>query len=81
MYSERTLPFERMEGPALRLIDGELYEERSGGPQNQRPWSPLVPQVVWAKLFPFLRWLLPPGMFENGVRVGFKIHNVHRRPV
>jgi NAD(P)-dependent dehydrogenase (short-subunit alcohol dehydrogenase family) len=34
-----------------------------------------------AKLFPFLRWLLPPGMFENGVRVGFKIHNVHRRPV
>lgn len=33
-----------------------------------------------AKLFPFLRWILPPGMFENGVRVGFKIHNVHRRP-
>ena len=31
-----------------------------------------------AKLFPFLRWLLPPGMFENGVRVGFKIHNVPR---
>lgn len=29
-----------------------------------------------AKLFPFLRWLLPAGMFENGVRVGFKIHNV-----
>jgi NAD(P)-dependent dehydrogenase (short-subunit alcohol dehydrogenase family) len=34
-----------------------------------------------AKLFPFLRWLLPPGMFETGVRVGFKIHNVHRSPV
>ncbi|HZS60106.1 MAG TPA: SDR family oxidoreductase [Gemmatimonadaceae bacterium] len=34
-----------------------------------------------AKLFPFLRWLLPPGMFENGVRVGFKIHNVPRSAV
>ena len=24
-----------------------------------------------AKLFPFLRWLLPPSMFEGGVRSGF----------
>jgi NAD(P)-dependent dehydrogenase (short-subunit alcohol dehydrogenase family) len=29
-----------------------------------------------AKLFPFLRWLLPPGFFETGVRVGFKINDV-----
>jgi len=26
-----------------------------------------------AKLFPFLRWLLPAGAFESGVRSGFKI--------
>ncbi|HTA73320.1 MAG TPA: SDR family oxidoreductase [Gemmatimonadaceae bacterium] len=29
-----------------------------------------------AKLFPFLRWLLPAGSFETGVRVGFKINDV-----
>jgi NAD(P)-dependent dehydrogenase (short-subunit alcohol dehydrogenase family) len=28
-----------------------------------------------AKLFPFLRWLLPSGAFEGGVRSGFKIDN------
>jgi NAD(P)-dependent dehydrogenase (short-subunit alcohol dehydrogenase family) len=26
-----------------------------------------------AKLFPFLRWLLPPGAFEGGLRSGFKL--------
>lgn len=26
-----------------------------------------------AKLFPFLRWLLPAGAFEGGLRSGFKI--------
>ncbi len=26
-----------------------------------------------AKLFPFLRWVLPPGMFEATVRTGFKL--------
>jgi NAD(P)-dependent dehydrogenase (short-subunit alcohol dehydrogenase family) len=30
-----------------------------------------------AKLFPFLRWLLPSGAFEHGVRLGFKINNVN----
>ena len=29
-----------------------------------------------AKLFPFLRWLLPHGFFETGMRVGFKINDV-----
>jgi NAD(P)-dependent dehydrogenase (short-subunit alcohol dehydrogenase family) len=31
-----------------------------------------------AKLFPFLRWLLPAGAFEAGLRSGFKIDRADR---
>jgi hypothetical protein len=60
-----------------------VFEEKAPGPEvvaeafarivnSKHP--PLRNTVTTeAKLFPFLRWLLPPGTFEGGVRSGFKI--------
>jgi NAD(P)-dependent dehydrogenase (short-subunit alcohol dehydrogenase family) len=62
------------------------YEQKAPGPEvvaevysrivsSEHP--PLRNTVTTeAKLFPFLRWLLPAGTFEGGVRSGFKIDNV-----
>jgi NAD(P)-dependent dehydrogenase (short-subunit alcohol dehydrogenase family) len=59
------------------------FEEKAPGPEvvanlyariieSENP--PLRNTVTTeAKLFPFLRWLLPPGFFEGGVRTGFKL--------
>lgn len=59
------------------------FEEKAPGPEvvaevfaqlvnsEQPPLRNTVTKE--AKLFPFLRWLLPAGAFEGGVRNGFKI--------
>jgi NAD(P)-dependent dehydrogenase (short-subunit alcohol dehydrogenase family) len=59
------------------------YEEKAPGPevvaevfaQIVRSEHPSLRNTVTteAKLFPFLRWLLPAGTFEGGVRSGFNI--------
>jgi NAD(P)-dependent dehydrogenase (short-subunit alcohol dehydrogenase family) len=59
------------------------FEEKASGPEVVaevfarivNSMHPALRNTVTneAKLFPFLRWLLPAGTFEGGVRSGFKI--------
>ena len=61
----------------------KAYEEKAPGPELVaevfarlvRSSNPPLHNTVTkeAKLFPFLRWLLPAGAFERGVRSGFKV--------
>jgi NAD(P)-dependent dehydrogenase (short-subunit alcohol dehydrogenase family) len=62
------------------------FESRAPGPEVvadvyarlvASPHPPLRSKVTReAKLFPFLRWLLPPGAFEGGLRSGLRIDRV-----
>jgi NAD(P)-dependent dehydrogenase (short-subunit alcohol dehydrogenase family) len=59
------------------------YEEKAPGPEVVadrfskivKSKNPALRNTVTAeaKLFPFLRWLLPAGAFEGGLRSGFKL--------
>jgi hypothetical protein len=65
------------------LQDDEENEQNAPGPEVVaevfsrivRNESPALRNTVTreAKLFPFLRWLLPASAFEGGLRIGFNL--------
>jgi NAD(P)-dependent dehydrogenase (short-subunit alcohol dehydrogenase family) len=73
--------YARWREPALKTMEG--YEAKAPGPEGvgelvakiARKANPKLRYKITreAKMFPFLRWLLPAGAYESGVRSGFKL--------